>query len=239
MNFSVLAPAISAVAAIGAAGAALWGLRYGKGLIDSAVNDRRVDRVLAMHQDFTSGEVGAARIRFCELMYRVGEEAFGPRKCWRPDWESLIPPNPAVSEEVAARRFLGSYPADMTGAQQHRPIHDLRQVLWCVDRINEARKRETSLDERLLVSLMGHPVVWLSLLCGRLEVQEAGHLGALRQLAGWMEECGWRTDPHNSYRKVPEDDFPGDEDQVAYPGLATSPAITPTVPVAATPPHAV
>ncbi len=80
------------------------------------------------------------------------------------------------------------------------------------------RKREASLDEDLLVSLMGHPVVWWSLLCGRLEIRAGGHVYALMQLALWMEAKGWRQDPRNEHRKVPENDFPGGEDNAPIPG---------------------
>ena len=153
----------------------MWGLRYARGLIEVAVNDRQVDRVLALHKEVTTGEIAEARNRFSELMYRVSEEAFGPRKCWRPDWESLVPPNPAVERTQSSSRFLGAYPEDMSSGQGHRPIHDLRLVLWSYDRVNEARKREASLDEDLLVSLM---VVWRSHLCGRLDTKSGAHLRA-------------------------------------------------------------
>jgi len=218
----MLATVITAAAACGGAAAALWGLRYAKGLIDTAVSDRQVDRVLALHHDWTTGEVGDARVRFSELMYRAGEEAFGPRKCWRPDWESLIPPNPAVPKDVRTARFLGYYPEDMLSGRGNRPIHDLRQVLWCFDRMNEARKRASSLDEDLLISLMGHSVVWWNLLCGRLETLAGGHVYSLMQLASWMEEMGWRKDPRNEHRKMPENDYPGGEENVPIPRISTS-----------------
>jgi hypothetical protein len=155
MSLPLVINVITATATCGAAGAALWGLQYARGLIQVAVRDRQVDRVLALHSELTTGEVGAARARFSELMYRVGEEAFGPGKCWRPDWESLIPASPAASEAFRTRRFLGAYPTGMIGGEGHRPIYDLRQTLACYDRINEARKREASLDEDLLVSSWG------------------------------------------------------------------------------------
>lgn len=210
MNVSLIATITTAVAACGAAGAALWGLRYAKRQIDAAVNDHRVDRAMMLYRDFTSGEVGAARDRFSDLMFRVGEEAFGPRKCWRPDLESLIPSHSA-GNRFSPSRFLGAYPPDMIDGIDKRPIQDLRQVLWCFDRINEARKRQSSLDEQLLVPLMGHDVAWWNLLCGRLATREASHVYSLVQLASWMEEKGWRNDPRNRYRKSPEDDFPSDE----------------------------
>ena len=219
MNVSSLATIITAVAACSAAAAALRGLRYAKSQIDTAVNDHQVDRVLALYRDFTSGEVGAARDRFSDLMFRAGEKAFGPRKCWRPELESLIPAYPTVGNDLSPSRFLGAYPQDMAGAEGSRPINDLRQVLWCFDRINEARKGQSPLDDQLLVSLMGHQVVWWNLLCGRLVAREASHVYSLVQLASWMEERGWRADPRNRYRKSPENDFPSDEDNVPYPEI--------------------
>jgi len=221
MSISLLATVITAVAASGGAVAAIWGLRYAKGLIDVAVRDRQVDRVLALYQDFTTGEVAAARTRFSELMYRVGEEEFGPRQCWRPDWESLIPPSPVADDIANRRRFLGAYPDDMVSGIGQRPINDLLQVLWCLDRINEARKGEDSLDEHLLVSLLGHPVTWWSLMCGRLESREGAQLYPLIELAAWVEAKGWRSDPRNEHRKVPEDDFPGTEKDAAIPVRST------------------
>jgi hypothetical protein len=138
-----------------------------------------------------------------------------------PDWESLIPPNPAVQEDVSSARFLGAYPEDMLSGRGNRPIHDLRQVLWCFDGINEARKRDLSLDEDLLISLMGHSVVWWNLLCGRLETRAGGHVYSLTQLASWMEHMGWRNDPRNKHRKMPENDYPGGEDDVPIPRNST------------------
>ncbi len=152
MNISSWAVVITAIAACGATFAAVWGLRYAKMQIDSAVNDRRVDRVLALYRDFNSGEIGASRDRFSDLMFRVGEEVLGPGKCWRPDLKSLIPTYPPSKN---ASRFLGAYPQDMIAGAILHPLNDLRQVLWCFDRINEARKRQSALDEQLLVSLMG------------------------------------------------------------------------------------
>ena len=224
MNAS-LATTITAVAACGAAGAALWGLQYARRQIDTAVKARQVDRVLALYKDFTSGEVGAARDRFSDLMFRTGERAFGARKCWRPDLESLIPSHSGVENSLSSSRFLGAYPPDMVDGVGKRPIQDLRQVLWCFDRINEARKGHSSLDEQLLISLMGHQVIWWNLLCARLVTIEASHVYSLVQLASWMEEKGWREDPRNKYRKPPENDFPSHEDDVPLPKFSTSPKV--------------
>lgn len=221
MSIDPWVSAVAAIATCAAAAAAVWGLRYARGLIDIGIKDRQVDRVLAMHKEITTGEIAEARNRFNELMYRAGEEAFGPRMCWRPDWESLIPPNPAVESALSSRRFLGAYPGDMVSGEGHRPIHDLRLVLWSYDRINEARKREASLDEDLLVSLIGHQVVFWRALCGRLDTHGGAHLQALVELASWMEFKKWRDDPRNIHRKTPEESFPCTENNVPQPSIST------------------
>jgi hypothetical protein len=217
MNLSLIATVVTALAACGAAGAAMWGLRYGKGLIDSAVRDRQVDRSVSYHADLTTGEVGAARNRFSRLMFRVGERAFGPESCWRPTWDSLLPAEVGVNKDVHRSRFLGHYPSDMNGCEGQSPLHDLRLVLWCFERIDESRRHKSLIDEQLLVSLIGYHVAWWDLLCRRLEPVSGAHLYSLRQLATWMEEQNWRSDVRNDYRRQPEDDFPGREDEVPIP----------------------
>jgi hypothetical protein len=217
MEMSLVAAEVTAAAACGAMIAALWGLRYGKGQIDTAVHDRKVDRAIGCHADLTTGEVGAARNRFSRLMFRVGEEALGPTHCWRPTWASLFPPVPGLDDDANEARYLGEYPAEMLDAQLHTPLHDLRLVLWCFERIDEARQRESLLDEKLLASLIGYHVAWWSLLCARLEHGVSGHLYSLQQLATWAEEQGWRSDARNEHRPEPEQDFPGGEDKVPLP----------------------
>ena len=93
--------------------------------IDEAA--RGVDRVLSLHAEFSTGDVAAARARFSELMWRAGEAAFGPDKCWRPTWQNIYPPSPGCTDAIKSIRFLGVYPADM-GTGDHRPLHDLRKV---------------------------------------------------------------------------------------------------------------
>jgi hypothetical protein len=211
MDVTVFATAVATVAALGTAGAAAWGVLYAKRQVDTAAHDRQVDRVLTFHRDLTSDEVGAARNRFSQLMFRVGEEAFGPGYCWRPTWVSLLPIDPNMR---SPGRTLAIYPSDIAGYGDggHLPLNDLRAVLWCFERIEEARHRDASLDDDLLASLLGYHAVWWNLLCQRLEPQGGGHLRSLISLAAWMEEKGWRDDPRNSNRHHPENDFHGGED---------------------------
>lgn len=167
---------------------------------------RQVDRVLSLHAEFSTGEIAAARCRFSELMWRAGETAFGPHTCWRPTWGSIYPPCPGCGEEINRSRFLGTYPADMH-ASDHRPIHDLRKVLWCLGRVNVARRDEKdSLREQLVVALLGWEVIWWSLVCGRLEKTQGAILQPLYHLASWVEEWNWMEDrefdPHRAFREA-------------------------------------
>jgi hypothetical protein len=167
---------------------------------------RQVDRVLSLHAEFSTGEIAAARCRFSELMWRAGETAFGLQTCWRPTWDSIYPPCPGCGEEINRSRFLGAYPEDMH-ARNHRPIHDLRKVLWCLGRVNVARRDEKdSLREQLVVGLLGWEVMWWSLVCGRLERTQGAILQPLYHLSGWVQEWNWledrEFDPHRAFREA-------------------------------------
>jgi hypothetical protein len=166
---------------------------------------RQVDRVLSLHAEFSTGDIAAARCRFSELMWRAGEAAFGPHTCWRPSWDSIYPPCPGGGEAINRSRFLGMYPESMH-ARDHRPIHDLRKVLWCLGRVNVARRDEKdALREQLVVALLGWEVIWWSLVCERLERTQGAILQPLYHLAGWVQEWNWledrEFDPHNAFRQ--------------------------------------
>ncbi len=174
--------------------------------LQSDEDARQVDRVLSLHAEFSTGEIAAARCRFSELMWRAGETAFGLHTCWRPTWDSIYPPCPGCGEEINRSRFLGAYPTDMH-ARDHRPIHDLRKVLWCLGRVNVARRDEKeSLREQLVVALLGWEVIWWSLLCERLERTQGAILQPLDNLASWVQEWNWMEDrefdPHRAFRET-------------------------------------
>jgi hypothetical protein len=174
--------------------------------LQSDEDARQVDRVLSLHAEFSTGEIAAARCRFSELMWRAGETAFGLHTCWRPTWDSIYPPCPGCGEEINRSRFLGAYPPDMH-ARDHRPIHHLRKVLWCIGRVNVARRDEKeSLREQLVVALLGWEVIWWSLLCERLERTQGAILQPLDNLASWVQEWNWMEDrefdPHRAFRET-------------------------------------
>ena len=92
-------------------------------------------------------------------------------------------------------------------ASNHRPIHDLRKVLWCLGRVNVARRDEKdSLREQLVVALLGWEVIWWSLVCERLEKTQGAILQPLYHLAGWVQEWNWMEnrefDPHRAFREA-------------------------------------
>ena len=174
--------------------------------LQSDESARQVDRVLSLHAEFSTGEIAAARCRFSELMWRAGETAFGLHTCWRPTWDSIYPPCPGCGEEINRSRFLGAYPPDMH-ARDHRPIHDLRKVLWCHGRVNVARRDEKeSLRVQLVVALLGWEVIWWSLVCERLERTHGAILQPLDNLASWVQEWNWMEDrefdPHRAFRET-------------------------------------
>jgi len=165
---------------------------------------RKVDRVLSLHAEFSTGDIAASRNRFSELMWRAGEAAFGPNTCWRPTWESIFPPCPGGGEAVNTSRFLGAYPIDMD-ATNHRPIHDLRKVLLCLGRVNVARRDEKdALNEQLIVALLGWEIIWWSLVCERLKRNQGAILQPLYNLADWVQQWNWledrEFDPHDAFR---------------------------------------
>jgi hypothetical protein len=92
-------------------------------------------------------------------------------------------------------------------AEDQRPIHDLRKVLWCLGRVNVARRDEKdSMREQLVVALLGWEVIWWSLVCERLERTQGAILQPLYHLAGWVQEWNWMEDrefdPHRAFREA-------------------------------------
>ena len=197
--------------------------------IRSAERVRRVDRVLELHNQFAGGIVGASRMRFSNLMWKAGRCAFEKEAipdgswCWKPSWESIFPKDPArATGDFNKNRFLGRYPGDIPGSEYSNPVADLRQVLWCIGRINGARERK-EVDDALLINLLGWEVVWWYELCERL-CDDKGNGGGvtrpLEALAKWIlgqgegEDLDYMKD--RDYR--PSKDFPSWVDYVGREG---------------------
>lgn len=185
---------------------------------------RKVDRVLELHNQFASGLVGASRMRFSNLMWKAGRCAFGKNpdgrwSCWKPSWESIFPQDksifpqdPARADDFNKNRFLGKYPEDIPGWNDSNPVADLRQVLWCIGRINGARERK-EVDDALLINLLGWEVVWWYELCEQLcgnKESGGGVTGPLEALAKWIlgQKEGTDLDYMKDRDYFPSQEFP-------------------------------
>jgi len=99
-------------------------------------------------------------------------------------------------------------------------LADLRQVLWCVGRINGAREGK-EVDDRLLINLLGWEVVWWYELCERLRDEKESHGGGvtrpLETLAAWiLKQEGSKNFNYMKGRDYkPSKDFPAGVDYSA------------------------
>jgi hypothetical protein len=239
---------------------AFFTVLFAKKQIETGDRDHKVDRVLDLHKEFARGPIGAGRERFSALMWRAGEIAFkddncGRRHCWKPSWWSIFPQNPGLAQDPAfnERRFLGQYPAKfgIPDPAEGRPLSDLRQVLWCISRINSARKNNL-LDDSLLIIALGWEVVWWRRICDRLYgpgIHSSGTLEPLNELADWIlkqrDSANGDLDFMKGRDYEPAEDFPPvemdyDEEEgklsVEFLDAALSSQIQ-TVTIGATPEH--
>jgi hypothetical protein len=143
----------------------------------------RIERTVALHRDITTGEVGAARDRFTELMWREGSR-LKPGRCYQPRFAELLRPEFTHASASVQRGNLADYPADLT-ASGASPSRDLYKVLWCFERIHALLASE-QLDQGLAVDLLGRHTVWWNSLCAEISDDDTMHRRALRQAADWM-----------------------------------------------------
>jgi hypothetical protein len=140
----------------------------------------RVQRVIDLHKDLTTGEVGAARDRFTTLMWKHGEKLAGRNQCHAPSWDEILP-------DVlggGSRGLLGRYRAEdeIAGFEDAEPMRDLYAVLWCFERVEAAREGR-ALDGRMLSKLLARHAVWWNVLTRQLTPSDTIHLASLRSLA--------------------------------------------------------
>jgi len=145
----------------------------------------KVQRVIDLHRDLTTGEVGGARDRFTTLMWKHGERNAGRNVCHSPQWAEILT---SVLSETSSRGLLGFYPpADaIATAGDAEPMRDLYTVLWCFERI-EAGRAGQALDNKMLRSLLASHAVWWDELTQHLTTDNTGHLAGLRSLATAMD----------------------------------------------------
>jgi hypothetical protein len=93
---------------------------------------------------------------------------------------------PWLRRGVQAGEVPSLYPEDIPGAEFSRPLDDVRKVLWCLERINVARRDEDNLDKQLLVALIGWHAIWWHMLTRRMERKIGAILKPLDELTEWL-----------------------------------------------------
>ncbi len=170
---------LTGIAALVAFAGVAWQLRRQR-------HTASVERTIALHRDLTTGEVGAARDRFTEYMWRVG--AFHrQRSCHQPTFFELLGPVYADPPSTTLTEWLHEYPVDIGGVSTATPLRDLYKVLWCFERVGAALDAGL-LDKVLFRDLLAHHAFWWDSLCVRIEPDDTRHRFALRHLSDASEQ---------------------------------------------------
>jgi len=180
--YTAYTSAIQAFGVVIALGLGVWTLKT-----DS--RDRRVDRVLALHQELTTGEVGEARSRLAHHL-GAGSE---PRVIRR-----------------ASRNQLKSDPA----LQNYKPLvegqspdHDLTLLLRFFERVHVAQLRG-SLDDLMLTALIGRHVDWWD---SAIDREERAARLPMAQLSDWTNSYAERHSTNRAlenWGRTRSHDFP-------------------------------
>lgn len=151
-----------------------------------------VERTLSFHRDLTTGEIGLARDRLSEAMWRVGSQqrknAQDDYKCWQPSWMELL--GAKYVELSGSVVDLSVYPEDMEPDANETPLRDLYKILWCFERIGAAREAGL-LDNPLAERILGNHAVWWDYLCARVPPESTRYRKNLERLADHYQ----RRDP--------------------------------------------
>jgi hypothetical protein len=152
----------------------------------------RVQRVIDLHRDLTTGEVGAARDRFTTLMWKHGERHAGRNVCHAPRWEEIL--TNVLPGGAESRGVLGAYPPGdaIATAADAEPMRDLYSVLWCFERI-EAGRAGRALDRAMLNSMLASHAVWWDEFTRHLAPDNTRHVVSLRSLARALETTELRS----------------------------------------------
>jgi hypothetical protein len=177
VDLTLITALVGVLVTAAAVGVALWQLRAG-------LAATRVQRVIDLHRDLTTGEVGAARDRFTTLMWKHGNAVARDRAtCHAPMWDEV---HPGTGEAGDAGGQLGHYDERVISAEHAEPMRDLYTVLWCFERV-ETGRAGGALDDEMLRDLIGHHAVWWARMLHRLTSDNTVHIGALRSLAAAVE----------------------------------------------------
>lgn len=180
----LLGPAIALLAVLVAVFVSWFQLRYQRSLL-------AIERSVGMHRDITSGEVGQARDRLSEFMWRVGSRS-GSNHCYRPSWEELLGGTYLSLAEGSSD--LSSYPADIASGTNVTPSRDLYKILWCFERV-AAEFSGRLIDQELATHLLGNHVVWWDALCLNIPLQATRYRKNLNDLAARFDELDAKLRP--------------------------------------------
>jgi len=164
-----------------AAGAAVVGVLVAFWQVRAGQTAIKVQRVIDLHANLTTGEVGNARSRFTALMWKHGERQAGFNACHLPRWVEILP---ELTPEGRIRGSLAVYSESeaIATSQDAEPLRDLYAVLWCFERI-EAGRAGGALDKRMLVELVAPHAIWWDSLTQQISEMDTLHVQGLRRLA--------------------------------------------------------
>lgn len=147
--------------------------------LSSDLHDRSVDRVLALHAEIVSGEVGAARSRLAHHLRTNGPVTAGHRL--------VLQPGPDVLRDDPQ---LSVYADATSGAT---PREDRVLLLRYFERTNAARELRT-VDDGLFHKLIGPHTLWwdAALWC---EKHDRPHRNELLDLATWVAQYTAKFNP--------------------------------------------
>ena len=168
-------------------------------------HDRRVDRVYALHQELTTGEVGEARPRLGHFL-----RSEGIKTLVSVDDSWLNAPTDPVRRVSSGqlRRELAHYPVG-TAEQDTWPRRDLTMVLRFFERANAARQGN-AVDEVTFCALIGRHAVWWDI---AIAYTDTTARRPLRELADWANSFeehrrSWKLPGLENWGTSREKDFP-------------------------------
>jgi hypothetical protein len=168
LNSSQWATAVQAIFVVMALLVAAASLRVAVATLESDSRDRRVDRVIALHEELMSGTTGGGRSRLARLLRSRGSAGV----CLQVSRDQLRGNTDVSAYDEASDKASGS------------PAHDLTLLLRFFERADIARTAGT-LDELLLVALVGRHAGWWDLAIAR---DDNTARIPLQRLAGWCQQ---------------------------------------------------
>jgi len=164
---------------------------------------RKVQRVIDLHRDLTTGEVGASRDRLTTLMWKHGEKVARRNQCHAPTWIEILPSS--TGSGGPTRGALGSYPLvqPIPGTGEAEPMRDLYSVLWCFERVNAGRAGG-ALDPAMLQQLIASHAIWWDEMTRNLTEQNTRHIASLRSLASALNNADLRDWARRDFAAAPD-----------------------------------